>query len=122
MKKGRVLRKRILVADDEPLVREALRQLLGLDEHTVKDAPNGVEAFELFKNDEFDLIITDYTMPEMNGNELAAKIKQLKPLQPILMITAYNPELNAPKNPVDLVLKKPFTLQDLRDAIAKVLS
>jgi CheY-like chemotaxis protein len=122
MKQRRVFGKRILVADDEPLVREALRQLLRLDDHSVTDAANGLEALDLFRRSPpFDLVITDYTMPGMNGAELVAKLKQLSPHQPILMITAYNPELGAVGHPADLVLRKPFTLEDLHAAIAQLL-
>ena len=57
----------------------------------------------------------------MKGNELAARIKQLAPWQPILMITAYG-KRPGPDNPVDAVLNKPLDLDQLRTAMAKVLS
>jgi CheY-like chemotaxis protein len=121
MKHTMPLGKRILVVDDEALLREALRQLLGLDQHVVVDAANGLEALELFRSSgPFDLVITDYTMPLMNGCELATKIRGLAPKQPILMITAYSSELKTVDHCADLVLKKPFTLEDLRRALAKL--
>ena len=57
----------------------------------------------------------------MKGNELAVSIKQLAPNQPILMITAYGRELGASVNPVESILNKPFTMNNLREAIAKLL-
>jgi CheY-like chemotaxis protein len=121
-KEGKSLRKRILLADDQQSVREAISLLLSLDEHTVVEAGNGAEALDLFRGDQFDLVITDFEMPKMKGNELAARIKQLSPAQPILMITAYAEKLGGSDNPVDALLTKPFQLQDLRQAMARLLS
>ena len=122
METGRMFRKRILVADDEPGVREALRLLLSVDHHTVTEAGDGVAAFDLVTRHPFDLVITDYEMPRMKGNELAAKIKAVSPSQPIIMITAYPEKVDNAKNPVDAILNKPFQFDDLRGAITKVLS
>jgi CheY-like chemotaxis protein len=121
-KEGKSLRKRILLADDQQSVREAISLLLSLDEHTVVEAVNGAEALDLFRGDQFDLVITDFEMPKMKGNELAARIKQLSPAQPILMITAYAEKLGGSDNPVDALLNKPFQLQDLRQTMARLLS
>src|ERR1039457_4855025 len=111
--------KRILLVDDEPSVREAFSMMLKFDGHSVTEANNGAEALELFAKHQFDLVATDFEMPVMKGNELAVGIKQLAPKQPILMITAYERELGDSENPVDSILNKPFTLDDLRRAIAK---
>ena len=115
-------RKRILLVDDQQSVREAINLLLSLDEHTVVEAANGAEALDLFMRDHFDLVITDFEMPNMKGNELATRIKQASPAQPILMITAYAEQLGDSDNPVDAILDKPFQLEDLRQAMAKLLS
>ena len=116
------LRKRILLVDDQPSVREAISLLLSLDEHTVIEAGNGVEALDVFGREQFDLVITDFEMPNMKGNELARRIKQLSPAQPIVMITAYAERLGDSNNPVDALLNKPFQLEDLRRAMAELLS
>jgi two-component system cell cycle response regulator CpdR len=113
--------KRILVADDEQAVREAISMLLSVDDHTVTEAENGAEAFAIFTQGKFDLVITDFAMPVMKGNELAVKIKNLAPNQPVVMLTAYAEQRNA-ENPVDLVINKPFHLHELREAIAEVCS
>lgn len=121
MRRGTVLGKRILLADDQPGVRQAIKYLLELDDHAVTEARDGKEAFELFRAGRFDLVITDYAMPEMAGNDLAAEIKRLIPAQPIIMITAYTLEIVQYANPVDAVLNKPFSFQDLRETIARLL-
>ena len=61
-------------------------------------------------------------MAVMKGNELAARIKKLAPRQPILMITACEIGFGDSENPVDSILNKPFALDNLRGAIAKLLS
>jgi two-component system chemotaxis response regulator CheY len=118
---GKVLRKRILLAEDQPDVRELTKLLLGLDEHIVTEAANGREALDLFRSDRFDLVITDYAMPVMKGDELAKHIKRLAPSEPILMITGSDGELAVTQALVDAVLKKPFGFADLRQAIAQLL-
>lgn len=117
----RVLGKRILLADDQQGVRTAIRVLLQMDEHKVTEACNGKEALELFRRERFDLVITDYAMPEMVGSELALIIKKESPGQPIIMISAYTRRLPACENPVDAVLNKPFSFVELRQVIAQLL-
>ena len=117
-----VFGKRILLADDEPAVRETMKLLLGLDAHTVVEAVNGREALNLFTKESFDLVITDYAMPVMKGDELASGIKRLSPSQPILMITGSANNDAFVVNPVDALLNKPFTLTELRESIAGVLA
>jgi CheY-like chemotaxis protein len=117
----RVSGKRILLADDQAGVRNAIKYLLEIDDHLVTEAQNGREAFELFRQSQFDLVITDYAMPEMAGNDLAAEIKRIAPSQPVIMITGYIRDIDRDRNPVDALLNKPFSFQDLRDTIAKLI-
>jgi two-component system, NtrC family, response regulator AtoC len=115
--------RRILVVDDEPLVCDAVRMMLNFDGHLVKTASNGREALAILDKEQFDLVITDFEMPVMKGDELAAAIKARAPKQPVVMITAYAEMLQASGNPltgVDLMVSKPFLLENLREAIAKV--
>jgi CheY-like chemotaxis protein len=121
MKRSRRCHKRILLVDDQALVREAIGLLLSLDDHTVIQAADGAEALELFKGDHFDLVITDFEMPNMKGDELAMRIKHVSPGQPILMVTAYAEWLGDSGNPVDLLLNKPFQLEELRQAMIELL-
>jgi CheY-like chemotaxis protein len=116
--------RQILVVDDEPAVCDAIKMMLKFDGHTVQTADGSKAALSLLEQDKFDLIIMDYSMPGMKGDELAAIIKQRLPHQPIVMITAYAEMLKSSSNPlpgVDFILSKPFSLADLREAIAGVL-
>jgi signal transduction histidine kinase len=114
---------RLLVVEDEPLVREVLAVYLAEDKHEVTLTTNGREALERYRPGEFDLVLTDRAMPEMNGDELAAEIRKLNPEQKLLLLTGYGDLMNgAGEKPegVDLIVGKPFTLDALREAIAKV--
>jgi CheY-like chemotaxis protein len=116
--------KRILVVDDEPFVCDAVRMMLVFDGHQVQTVNSGKDALSVFEKGKYDLVITDFSMPEMKGDELAAAIKSRDPDQPVVMITAYAEMLQASGNPlpgVDFVISKPFLLENLREAIVKVL-
>jgi CheY-like chemotaxis protein len=110
--------KRILLADDQAEVRETVRLLLGMDGHSVSEAANGEEALGLFAPNRFDLVITDYAMPVMRGDELATNIKHVSPSQPILMITGSAELFGGCAAPVDAYLQKPFGCEELRRAVA----
>jgi len=118
-------KRRILVVDDEPFVCDAVRMMLKFDGHEVEIAKDGQEALAKFELGKFDLVITDFAMPNMKGDELAAAIKARAPNQPVILITAYTEMLQSTKNPlkgIDFVISKPFLLEDLRRAIAKTTS
>ncbi len=122
MSEPKVVRKKVLLAEDESQVREAIRMLLSVDEHEVTEARDGREALAMFEPGRFDLVITDYMMPRMQGDELAKQIKQKAPRQPVLMISAYVQQGACLASQVDALLAKPFSFVDLRQAIAKLLS
>jgi Response regulator containing CheY-like receiver, AAA-type ATPase, and DNA-binding domains len=116
--------KRILVVDDEPFVCDAVRMMLTFDGHEVRTANSGKDALSILRGEQFDLVITDFAMPAMKGDELATRIKSEFPRQPVIMITAYAEMLQSSGNPlpgVDRLISKPFLLDDLREAIAQVL-
>jgi two-component system, NarL family, capsular synthesis sensor histidine kinase RcsC len=114
--------RRILVVDDEPFVCDAVKMMLDFDGHQVETAGSARDALAMFDKGKFDLVITDFAMPEMKGDELAAAIKAKSPNQPVVMITAYAEMLQASGKSmpgVDLLISKPFLLEHLRDAIAR---
>jgi two-component system, OmpR family, phosphate regulon response regulator PhoB len=112
--------KRILIVDDERAVRETLRMLLPSKHYTIVEANNGAEAFALFLGSKFDLVLTDFEMPFVKGNELASRIKRVAPQQPILMITAFHHRPGA-DNPVDAVLSKPFDSRRLMQTMDELM-
>jgi CheY-like chemotaxis protein len=120
---GRPLR--ILVVEDEPLVREVLSVYLAEDKHEIIVACDGREGFEKFQAEgPFDLVLTDRAMPEMNGDALAVEIKKIAPKQPIILLTGFGDLMSGSgEQPagVDMVVSKPFTLTMLRNAITKIV-
>jgi len=116
---------RILVVDDEPYVCEAIKMVLELDGHEVASVDNGADALALHEKGAFDLVITDYSMPGMKGDELAATIRARHPDQRIIMISAYVEKLTGEGTPlrhVDELLAKPFRLDDIKDTVRRVMS
>jgi len=113
---------RVLIADDEPLIRMDLKELLiesGFD--VVAEAKDGLEAVEFAKEYDPDLIFLDIKMPNMNGIEAANKIQdELARRLPIIMLTAYSqPDLyqEASEAGIFAYLTKPLRKSDLNPAI-----
>ena len=114
---------RFLVVDDESRVRDMVGEFLRREGSIVETATNGRDALEKFHQNEFDLVITDRGMPEMNGDALAAAIKQETPRLPIIMLTGFGEMMiSAGEKPpgVDCLLGKPVTPAALRQAVAAV--
>ncbi|MBN1889235.1 MAG: response regulator [Thermoflexales bacterium] len=123
---GSELRKqRILVVDDEEIVRMTLRGgLERMPDCDVIVAAGGEEALHLFEKQSFDLLITDYKMPGIDGRTLAEHVRQLYPATVIIMLTAYSSEdlLEwAARASVHSILDKPAKLATVRAAAAKAL-
>ena len=115
-------KKKILVVDDEPQVCEAIAMMLSFDGYEVVTSGSGKTALALFAPGKFEIVTTDYMMPEMNGAELALAIKALAPAQPVIMITAHGDTVKTSGvslTGVDQMVSKPFQLADLRAAIQK---
>jgi CheY-like chemotaxis protein len=115
----------ILVVDDEPTVCKAIKMLLEFDGHQVLTADSGESGLARFQEGRFDLVITDYSMQEMKGDQLVAQLKKLRPEQAVIMATAFAEEIRASgklSSGVNVLLSKPFSLQELRDAIAQAMS
>ena len=115
---------RILVVDDQPVIRSLLQEHLERDGHVVVAVGDGREALAKFRATPFDLLLTDQAMPGMNGAALAAAVKETAPHTPVILLSGFGDMLGDPESngDVDLVLNKPVTLLELRRAIARVLA
>jgi CheY-like chemotaxis protein len=85
---------RLLLVDDEPDIRETVKELLDFSfpEIQVETAANGLDAMEKLKDAGIDAVLTDYRMPGMNGIDLVNRIRKSRPDLPTLMFTAYADE------------------------------
>jgi len=112
------------VVDDDKMVSDSLRRMLAQDGHTTEVVSGGLEALAALGRGKFDLIITDYEMPGMNGDQLAADIKARVPTQLIMIFTSYIDKVKSLDRPVaaDLILGKPCGLQEFRQAVNKLLN
>jgi CheY-like chemotaxis protein/two-component sensor histidine kinase len=117
-------RLRVLVVEDDPLVRLAVTEQLSSQGHTVQCATNGLEGLDTFMSGRFDLVLTDRAMPEMGGDQLATTIKQIAPGKPVIMLTGFGDLMNVKgerPDAVDAVVSKPVTLDSLAAAIREVV-
>jgi len=106
---------RILLAEDDQVMREYLTRALEKSGYAVTAVDRGTAALPLVEEEEFDLLLTDIVMPEMDGIELAQKASELRPNLRVMFITGFAAvTLKAGKTmPQARVLSKPFHLRDL---------
>jgi CheY-like chemotaxis protein len=114
-------KRRVLVVDDDPMVREVISTYLSEDGYLVELAVNGREALEKFNAGEFDIVLTDRSMPEMEGDELAREVKKKNPNVPVILVTGFGDIMAVTgEKPagVDVVMSKPFTMAGLQNTLA----
>ena len=117
----------ILIVDDEQVIRQMLTRMLNSIGYRVSAFNNGKEALQAFQGnpEEYDLIITDQTMPQMTGIELAKSILNLVPSQPVILATGYSKVIIEDEfNTVAIrkIMNKPFHLQELTKTIQDILN
>jgi DNA-binding NtrC family response regulator len=115
---------RILIVDDEQIIRESLGFVLRKEGYHVEEASNGVEALRKHEEQPFDVVITDIEMPEMRGIELLERISQRSPQTFVVVITAFGSIETAiqalRKGAYDYILK-PIDFDDLLHRIKKLI-
>ncbi|SDC77709.1 Signal transduction histidine kinase [Sphingomonas sp. YR710] len=110
-------RGRILLVDDEPLVRAGTAELLAELGYDIVPAASAAEALDRLRGDSaIEAMVTDYMMPGMNGAALIAEVRKSRPLLPVVLITGYTtPDLDLPQNIVRLA--KPFRQKHLAESL-----
>jgi CheY-like chemotaxis protein len=109
---------RVMVVDDEPLVRDFVGTILAASGYNVVGAPSAREAIRMVDagGSEIDLLVTDIVMPDIDGCELAIRMRQRRPALPVLFISGYQPN-DDEAVPKDCFLQKPFRIPDLLERI-----
>jgi signal transduction histidine kinase/ActR/RegA family two-component response regulator len=115
--------RRLLLIDDEPLVRTTLGSLLRAMGHTVSEAASGADGLATLAAHPVDCVLTDLGMPEMTGWDVARAVRARHPILPIVLLTGWGEQApgDVAEIPlVDRVLGKPVRLEDLLDTIAEL--
>ena len=121
---------RILCIDDDPLLRDLLKEMLESDGHTVEMADGGQKGLEAFRvaseqDEPFDVVITDIGMPYVDGREVASTVKRESPTTPVIILSGWGRQMKAEGDvpaQADYVLSKPPRIHELRQALNTVRS
>ncbi|MEJ2471842.1 MAG: sigma-54 dependent transcriptional regulator [Desulfuromonadales bacterium] len=115
---------RILIADDDAVIREGLRRVLSKEGYDVETVSNGRAALQRLEEDRFKLLITDLKMPGMSGLEVLREIRNRQPELPVVLITGYaaiDNAVEAMKNGATDYLAKPFSNDEIIDKVKNAL-
>lgn len=111
---------RILFVDDDPTLSTLGQRFLSRLGYEVEAETSAIKAIERFREEHFDLVLTDLTMPLVSGLEVARECRALRPETPVILMTGYNPTLQREdlltQGIIDIILK-PYGIQALSDAV-----
>ena len=118
---------RVLIADDEESMRTLVARAIAIDGHDIVTAQDGAEALEILTREDgaFDLLLTDIQMPVMDGIALALSAARDFPQMTILLMTGFAEQRERASNLdaiVHDVITKPFSVADIRTAVADALA
>ena len=115
-----------MLVEDEPQVRRLAERILARRGYSVIAVNDGFEALKLLEKgaEEFDLIVSDVVMPNLNGPQLARQVSERWPGLQVLFMTGYSEDLLSKQEPASSevrVIRKPFTTTDLLAVVREVL-
>jgi len=119
--------KNILLVDDEEMIRQMVRAVLSNPTYSITEASNGVDAQELIRNREFDLLITDVIMPDCDGIELVMAVRKEQPdIKVIVMSGGGRVQARhyldlAEKLGATRMFEKPFSTTEFQSAVRELL-
>jgi CheY-like chemotaxis protein/PAS domain-containing protein len=115
---------RVLVVDDEDLVRSLSCNVLRAEGYEVVEAADGRAAVDVFRQARggIDLVLLDWVMPHLSGGETLNQLRQIDPAVPVIVVSGYMPGQRETPEGVRAVIDKPFSLQQLVDKVGAVLA
>lgn len=114
---------KILICDDEALIRNVIKEYLAVENYQVLEAENGIDAIEVVKNNDVDLVIMDIMMPKMDGYQAVREIKKIKDI-PFIMLSARGEEFDKLVGfdmGIDDYVIKPFSPKELVARVKAVM-
>jgi CheY-like chemotaxis protein len=120
----------ILIADDEPMIRDLISHVLSRKGHQCDQAADGIEALEKTKNKHYDALVSDIIMPKMDGYMLLGEVRKQTPDLPVMMMTGFN-QLTYLKEPIDQAvlragasdfISKPFLPSELSARFERMIA
>jgi PAS domain S-box-containing protein len=117
---------RVMLIDDEPSILEALQQMLKRLGYKVSAIRSSIEALKAFRAapDEFDLVITDYTMPEMTGADVAKAVMDIRPDISVILSTGFSEQIDERESKaigIRAFVMKPIVVEEIAQTVRKVL-
>jgi CheY-like chemotaxis protein len=114
---------KILIVEDEAIIRRNFCHVLRAEGYDVEEARSGIEALDLLAHEQFDLVISDWLMPQVGGLEVASRVRSRSPQTPVILLTAYplsESETAALPGVVE-ILMKPIDLDVLISTVRRLL-
>jgi excisionase family DNA binding protein len=116
---------RILVIDDEPIIRELFKKIFDFNGYEIIAAENGAAGLQKLTDFNPDLVFLDLVMPKMDGSQILKEIRAVKPQLPVVIITGY-PDSECMNRVLEFgpitVLKKPLSIDDIKSVAQSVLN
>jgi PAS domain S-box-containing protein len=116
---------RILVIEDDDRVREVISEILSLSGHFVESVINGTQALTQLEKSEYDLVLTDLSMPDIDGWAVASAVRKRWKNSKVILLTGYGNQIDnfeEQKDQIDGILAKPISMEDLNKTIHDLLN
>ena len=113
---------KILVVDDNNVLLTVVSKMLSLLGYEVSSADSGENGLDVFRKSNFDIVLSDYDMPGMDGVAFTCSVKKCSPRTPVVIMTGSGREsvFSRKSTAVDEVISKPFTLAEIDETIQNV--